>query len=57
MFRVTYPLISMDGSRTFATREEAEAFARTARDSHRYQTSLSWRQIQVHEIAESNNAE
>jgi hypothetical protein len=55
MFRVTYPLISMDGSRTFATREEAEAFARKARDTHSYQTMHSWRQIQVHEIEESES--
>jgi hypothetical protein len=50
-YRVTYPLITTDGQRVFATREEAEAFAskQRARTSP-YLTVHSWRQVQVQEI-------
>ena len=53
-YRVTYPLITCDGSRDFATCEEAEKFASARRDIiSEYQTMHSWRMVKVEEIAAS----
>lgn len=50
-YRVTYPLISTDGHRDFATRQEAEQFARQMRDNPgRFQTSNSWQLVKVEEL-------
>ena len=50
-YRVTYPLITQDGHRDFATRQEAENFAQDKRSNPgRYQTSQSWRQVKVEEV-------
>ncbi len=52
-YRVTYPLITTNGQRTFDTRAEADAFAskQRARTSP-YLTIHSWRQVHVQEITE-----
>lgn len=57
-FKVTYPLITTDGSRTFDTKAEAETFAREMRDrlenprtqSLGYSTRNSANRVQVQEM-------
>jgi hypothetical protein len=50
-YRVTYPLITMDGHRDFETREEAEAFAREKRNNPgRFRTMNSWQLVKVEEV-------
>ena len=50
-YRVTYPLITTDGHRDFATREEAEVFAREKRNNPgRFQTVNSWQLVKVEEV-------
>ena len=50
-YRVTYPLITQDGSRDFETREAAEKFAADKRENPgRYGTVNSWRLVRVEEI-------
>lgn len=50
-YRVTYPLITQDGHRDFATRDEAEQFAREMRDNTGcFQTVNSWLLVTVKEV-------
>lgn len=50
-FVVTYPLITTEGRRVFATRAEAEAFANERRNATSPYLSIhAWRQVKVEEI-------
>lgn len=51
-FKVTYPLITQDGSRIFDNKEEAEKFAAKKRKQGPYDTIHSWRHVKVEEIKE-----
>lgn len=53
-FRVTYPLITTDGSQDFDTKEEADRFANEMRNrSSPYLSINSWRHVRVKEIPDA----
>ena len=54
-WQVTYPLITMDGSKTFETEKEAQEFAKKIRDALEvspYATPYAWRMVRISEVKE-----
>ena len=50
-YKVTYPLITMDASRLFDTRDAADAFANERRNfCSQYQSIHAWRRVKVEAV-------